>query len=208
MMYVVRLSKYMHMMQQTVQCGMELITTPFSTLTASRLWLWGVGRTICSVAWSIFPVSWTIFPIAWTIRSDKKEKDDVFQLQKLVILLRGCRFVVQLVMKFCRVYADMNKSSGILPLLQATFIINRNNSGPAFSLPEQFFQLPERIVQQLPEWFFHKIFVKHLNLNVECPLERRNVVNLKDTIVADVIPGLLNNLMDAVLSFTEISIVL
>ena len=33
------------------------------------------------------------------------------------------------------------------------------------------------------------IFVKRLRLNVECPLERRNIIILKDTIVADVIPG-------------------
>ena len=76
-----------------------------------------------------------------------------------------------------------------------------------FQLPEQFVQLPEQFFQ-LPEQFVHEIFVKHLNLIVECPLERRNIFILIDTVVADVIQGLFNNLMEAVLSLTEMSIVL
>ena len=73
----------------------------------------------------------------WKTVQRKGKKEEVLKLKGLIMLLRDCRFVVQLVIKFCRLYADMNQSSGILPLLLATFIINRQNSGP-FSCLNKF----------------------------------------------------------------------
>ena len=139
------------------------------------------------------------------------------------MLLRGCRYVFKLVICICRVYVGKNESSGILPLLlQATFIFNRHNSGPfcclnnfsnclnnSFSCLNNFSSWLNDSFSCLPERFVHDIFVKRFNLNVKCPpLERRNIIIPKDTIVADGIPGLTNNLIEAVISFTEMSIIL
>ena len=168
---------------------MELIT-PFSTFTTSHLRVWCVGRSL-NLPERFVPLPERFFRLAWTIRSDKKNKYHVLRLQELVMLLRGCRFVVQLVIKLRRVYADMNESSGILPLLRAKYIINRHNSRPFSCLndfsyclerfvpmPERFFRLAWTIRSVAGTIFPNQLFVKRLNLNVESLLQRRNIIIL------------------------------